>query len=265
MIHCRELNKDFDSKSEMFKALLSSKDNIIKLKKAAILKSSEKGHLAGVLNTNTIKGLDVEEGYFYAVINTTKYIDSHLDVHLDSIWTKSLKENKNNLLYVSDHSLKIADVIAWSEDVEAFTQSIEWKSLGKDFEGETTALIYKIKKDSIQNIEAKDAIESKRPIQNSVRMQYVKIELAVNSTDKEYQLEKKAWNNNIDLVANKDVAEEVGYMWLVEEAKIIKEGSMVLFGSNDATPIIYESEESKSQSTSKDLAAQKSNILLNLM
>lgn len=264
MIHCIELNRDFETKEQMFKALCASKNNIIKLKKAAILKSSEKGQISSTtIKLETIKGLDVKENYVYPVINTTKYIDSHLDVHMDGIWSKSINENKGNLLYVNDHSLKVSDVIAWSEDVNAFVKNISWKSLGKDFEGETQALIYEIPINKIVNQQAKEVIESKRAVQNSVRMQYVKIELAVDSTAKEYQTEKKAWDNNITKVANKEVAEEVGYMWLVKEAKIEKEGSMVLFGSNDATPIISEPLKSTQIEPPKD--TQKNNQLLNLM
>lgn len=263
MIYCIELNREFETKEDMFKALFASKDNIIKLKKAAIQKSADKGHMSNTyLKVDTIKDFEVKEDYIYPVINTTKYIDSHLDVHLDGLWSKSLNENKGQLLYVNDHSLKVADVIAWSEDVNAFTKDIPWKSIGKDFEGNTQALIYEIAKDKIVNAQAKQIIESKRPVQNSVRMQYVKIELAVNSNAKEYQTEKKAWDNYINQVANKEVAKDNGYMWLIKEAKIEKEGSMVLFGSNDATPIIQEPLKSTPGEPLKDT---RKNNMLNLM
>ena len=32
-------------------------------------------------------------------------------------------------------------------------------------------------------------------------------------------------------------------MWCIDEASIEKEGSLVLFGSNDATPVIYQKSE----------------------
>ena len=264
MIYCIELNKEFETKELMFKALYAAKNDIIKLKKAAIQKSSDKGQISSKsFKVDATKALDVNDGYFYPVINTTKYLDHHLDVHMDGIWTKSLNENKGNLLYVNDHSLKIADVIAWNEDVTAFTKEISWQSIGKDYPGNTQALIFEIPKDKIVNTQSKEVIESKRAVQNSVRMQYVKIELAVDSTAKEYQTEKKSWDSNIDLIANKEVAEKNGYMWLVKEAKIEKEGSMVLFGSNDATPIISEPLKSTQDEPLKD--THKNNNLLNLM
>ena len=47
-------------------------------------------------------------------------------------------------------------------------------------------------------------------------------------------------------IANKAQAIEQGYFWVVTEAKISQEGSMVLRGSNDATPIL--TSENKTQS-----------------
>lgn len=264
MIHCIELNKDFETRELMFKALIAAKDHIIKLKQSAIHKSYYKGQVSSnVFKGDAVKGIDTKDGYIYPIINTTKYIDSHLDVHMDGLWAKSLNENKDGFLYVNDHTLKASEVIAWNEDVKSYTVDVPWRSVGKDYPGNTQALVFEIAKDKIVNAESKGIIESKRPVQNSVRMQYVKIELAVNSKDKDYQNEKKKWDNNIDIVANKEVAEETGYMWLVKEAKIIKEGSMVLFGSNDATPIIYEPLKSTQTEPLKD--TQKNNNLLNLM
>ncbi|OYW19921.1 MAG: hypothetical protein B7Z54_02575 [Sphingobacteriales bacterium 12-47-4] len=87
------------------------------------------------------------------------------------------------------------------------------------------------------NDAARRAIEEKRPVQNSVRMQYVKIRLGMDtnvSEDKEY---KEYYDKRIGEIANRDVVEEYGYFWGIEEAKIDREGSMVLFGSNDVTPV----------------------------
>ena len=49
----------------------------------------------------------------------------------------------------------------------------------------------------------------------------------------------------INEIANKDKAIEQGYFWAVTEAKISKEGSMVLFGSNDVTQIIENKTEAE--------------------
>lgn len=243
MIKCIELNAEFATKSELFTALLKNEKNIIDLKKANIQKSCEKGQL-GTFNlfkvteeTKSLLGL--KDGHFYPVINTTKYLDSHGDVHFDGLWNKSLKEVNGSIFYVADHSLKISDVIAWPKDVNAYVKEVPWSFVGKDFEGSTQALIYEIPKEAIKHAAAKDIIEEKKPVQNSIRMQYVKIRLAIDDTAKEFAEHKAYFDSTIDSIVNKDVAKEQGYFWGIEEAKISKEGSMVLFGSNDATPIQY--------------------------
>lgn len=242
---CLELDKEFKSRNEMFAALKSNEDKIISLKKAAVYKSADKGQLAPCntfmkLPDETKAALNLKEDHIYPIINTTLYLDSHNDVHANGIWSKSLSEQKGQINYVLDHSLKISDVIAWADDVKAFTRSVSWAFVGKNFEGETQALIYEIPKDAIVSQDASKVIDEKRKVQNSVRMQYVKIELAMDSERKEDKENKKLWNKTIDKIANKEIAQEQGYYFWVSEAKIIKEGSMVLYGSNDATPIIYE-------------------------
>jgi len=243
MIKCLELDREFSTKHEMFKALLANEKNIIELKKAAILKSADKGQLSTFklfkVTEETKSLLQLKEGYIYPVINTTKYLDSHGDVHLDGIWNKSIKEQQGHLFYAADHELKTTSIIAWPNDVNAMIKDVPWSFVGKDFEGTTQALIYEIKSDVIEHSDAKNIIDKKRPVQNSVRMQYVKVRLAINDTAKEFSENKAYFDSVIETIANKDTAIESGYFWGIEEAKIVKEGSMVIYGSNDATPIRY--------------------------
>ena len=63
--------------------------------------------------------------------------------------------------------------------------------------------------------------------------------LAINSDDPEFKEENKVYQANINQVANKETVDSQGYFWLQTEAKIRDEGSMVVFGSNSATPITY--------------------------
>ena len=91
-------------------------------------------------------------------------------------------------------------------------------------------------------------------------MQYVKISLGINSTEKDFAEQKAYYDKRISEIANKEVVEEQGYFWGVEEAKIVKEGSMVIFGSNDATPIQYTEaviDTSGKQEPSKDTQKNK--------
>jgi hypothetical protein len=242
MIKCPELNKEFTTKEDLFKALKENADKIISLKKANIFKSHEKG--AGIStkfskDATAIKGMieGAKSNHLYAVINTTKYFDSHGDVHFDGIWNKSAGEQNGNIFYVADHSLKIDDVIAWKNDVNIIVKEIDWTAVGKDYPGKTQALIFEIPTDKIMHSKALEIINSEKDVQNSVRMQYVQIKLAVNSTDPDYKEEKATYDALINSIANKEDVEKNSYFWAINEAKIYKEGSMVIFGSNDATSI----------------------------
>lgn len=235
-------NKEFATKEELFAALRLNAEKIIALKKLDIHKSYFKGYpadgfLAKDLAEAAKVGPHMKDGYIYPIINTTRYMDSHDDVHLDGLWDRSVKEQQGKLYYVADHKIMIDSIIAWPSDVSAMVKSIPWSFVGKDYAGNTEALIYEIGKDKIVHAVAKNIIDEKRPVQNSVRMQYVTIHLGMNSPAKENIKFKEYYDKHINSIANKEVAEEQGYFFGVEEAKIIKEGSMVVLGSNDATTV----------------------------
>jgi hypothetical protein len=249
---CKELNnKEFSSKEEMFRALKNEAENIISLKKAEI-KCADPIAMRPLMKSEATKAMELDEGFIYPVINTTKYLDFHNDVHLDGIWNKSAKEQKGKVYYVADHELKLQSVIAFPKDVEIKLMDVEWKDLGFNYTGKTQALIYKIAKDKLRMKAAIDVVEEKIPMQNSIRMQYVKIDLAVDSTEDEFKEEKKLFDQVVEQIVNKDVAQERGYFWAVSEAKISQEGSMVLFGSNDATPLMQSKDNEPSKDTQKE-------------
>ena len=115
--------------------------------------------------------------------------------------------------------------------------------LEKTTPGQTEALIYKIPEDKIVKPTALDAIKQRRKVQGSVSMIYVKIKLAINSDDKEYAENKAFWDSHIDEIANKEDVEKQGYFLAFRRLEFTKKGSLVLFGSNDATEIMYPKDE----------------------
>jgi hypothetical protein len=142
--------------------------------------------------------------------------------------------------------MKIGSVVSFPQDVEIMVKTIAWSDLGYNYEGMTEALIFKTKISDYSNADAKAVIENKLPSENSVRMGYVKIQLALNEVHPDYKEQKAVYDKYINQIANKAVVQKQGYFWAVTEAKIQKEGSMVLSGSNDITPILY-SNSSKSE------------------
>lgn len=241
MIVCKEFpDKVFATKELLFAELRANVDRIIALKKADVYKSYEKGSAySGFLlkSDSTTKSPHMKDGYIYPVINTTKYMDSHKDVHFDGIWSKSAKEQDGKLFYVADHMTNIDNIIAWPEDVKVMVKSVAWSFVGKPYPGTTEALIYEIPKNKIVHDKAREIIRDKRPVQNSVRMMYVKISLGMNSELEDDKSYKAYYDEKIESIANREAVEEHGYFWGIEEAKIVTEGSMVIRGSNDATPL----------------------------
>lgn len=241
---CKELNKTFTNKEEMFKALQSNKSEIISLKKSQIIKSCEKGLGVNAKSIDiskigsTTKGLITDDNFYYIAVNTTKVLDSHGDLHIDGIWNKTVKDQQGKNYLVTDHKMELANVVAKKENIEMFVAEIPFSSIGKSFEGNTQALIYKVAKNDIINDLAKEWLESGDDIEASVRMQYVKIELALNSTAKEDKEELKLYNDNLNTIANKGDFDSIDYFWVVSEAKNIGESSLVLRGSNGATGLL---------------------------
>lgn len=247
MIKAHEFpGKTFASKEELFHALKESKSEIIALKTSEI-KSSDTIAI-GVFtdkDSTAIKGMRMESDYIYPVINTTKFMDSHNDVHMDGIWNKSVREQQGKIYYLADHNKSLTSVIAYPKDVEMMIKEFTFKELGVDLEGSTQALVFKIAKNKIRLTAASDVITENIPIEHSVCMNYVmgKLDLAVNSDDEEFAEAKKVWDEVYPIVANKDRADSQGYFWAVREAKIYTEGSMVLAGSNSATPLLQRKTE----------------------
>lgn len=244
MIACKELNSNYGTKEGLFKALRDNKELIIAEKRAQIQKSHEKGTgLKGKFLDVTklhgaAKGMDIDNDFYYIAVNSTKILDSHRDLHLDGIWNKTVKEQQGRNYLVLDHEVKVASTVVRKENIEMFTAEIPFSMIGKAYEGETEALIYKFPKTKIINTEAKEWLESGDDIEASVRMQYVKISLAMNSTEKGDEAEKKIYDQYYPSIANKEDYEEIYYFWAVSEAKNVMESSLVIAGSNNATGMV---------------------------
>lgn len=250
MIYCKELNKSFDDKELMFKELILNEKLIIDAKKTEV-KSIDKGlqivtnqnEIEKSLNSENEKGLKFDNDYYYFVVNSANILDSHNDLHVDNLWEKSKKEMQGKNYLVLEHKLELENIIAMPNDIEIITSKIPYSLLGKQYEGETYSLIYKVSKDKIVHQKIKDILEKGYNLQASVRMQYVKIEFAMNSNNPDYAKYKANYDTYFPLIANKEEFKEIEYFNVVKEAKNVKESSLVLFGSNNTTGRIDNKEE----------------------
>jgi hypothetical protein len=258
MIFCKELNKNFENKEVMFAELLANKELIIKEKTSNILKSIDKG-IAITSNQEAIlkaietnKELNIDKDFYYFVVNSSNILDSHGDMHVKGNWDKTVKEQQKKTYLVFDHQLKRSEIIAMKEDIEMVTLDIPFSLIGKNYDGNTYALVYKVHKDKIRNKEAKELLESGYSFEASVRMQYVKIDLAMDSNLKENAKEKENFDKYFSEIANKEDFETLSYFWVIKEAKNVQESSLVMFGSNPATGLINENKEADTITSSKN-------------
>jgi len=233
-------NKEFSTQEELFKALKDNKKELISLKKS-ITKQADAvsfGHNDTVISevnkeeindNNNPDVLNVK-----VVINTTNFLDSHGDVHINGIWNKSVKDNVS-FLHLQEHEREFDKVI--TDTAKGSVQSMTWKQLGLPYLGKTEALIFDSSIDKKRNEFMLNQYANGWVKNHSVGMRYVSLNLAVNSEAEWDKEEKAVWDKYYSLIANKELADEKGYFWAVTEAKII-EGSAVVMGSNSATPTL---------------------------
>ena len=233
----KELNKGFETKEELFKALKENKQLLMQKKKSEVKMKINDGVL-GFLDPkdNTVKALpDMEEDFIYPIISNTNYLDSHDDVHLNGSMNKTAKDQNGKIYYLADHQMKVDNIIAVPTDVEIYMQTVKWSDIGRNYEGETEVMVFKIHKDNIVHEKFKALLQKGHKLPNSIRMIYIKYDVAYNSKDPEYKEEYKVWNEVAPLIVNKERLEVQPFFYAVRELKIVSEGSAVLEASNDAT------------------------------
>lgn len=252
-------DNEFTTKAELFKHLRDNHDRLIDNKKGA-LKDTDSIEVSDYMKSQVKKNATkmeasytwMKDGFVYPAINTTNYLDSHSDVHLDSIWNKSAVDKNGKIVWDSNHELKIGSEVAYAPDVNIMLKNLKFSDLGYDSNKTTTALIFEVNKDNIVHPSIINRIEKNIPTQHSVRMRYVKIEFAMNSDEKGDEIYLARYNKYINTIANQEKAEEQGYFWIVLEAEIVAEGSSVVNGSNDITPMLIGKEAKPLKDTSKD-------------
>jgi len=256
--------KEFATKEAMFAEFRANIDDIISFKKAEIQKSCNKGtaitckSLDLLKLSDQVKGLKIDDAYYYIAVNSTKVLDSHQDLHIDGLWAKSVKEQQGMNYLVADHELTIADTIVRKEHVEMLIVRMPFALLGMPYAGDTEVLVYKFPKDKVVHSKAKEWLESGDQIEASVRMQYVTILFAMDSNDPEDITLKKNYDDYLPSIANKDDFEYIPWYFIIKEAKNVRESSLVIAGSNHVTGNINNTEPEKSTQTDPPSSSQKS-------
>lgn len=243
--------------------IVKRKQEIIELKKAAIKhsdplifnNSGEKPNIS-IVKSSTNKG---DEGALDVTLiaNTYNWMDSHGDVHLDGVFSKTIRENGEKVLHLHDHIHQLAAKVGRNKKV--YEQPVKWRDLGVQKDGYTTALFMDSEVLRTYNAMIFDQYKGGEINQHSVGMIYVKIDLAVN--DPEFKEEYSLWNKVFPLIGNPEAAENAQHFWVVTEAKL-KEISCVIEGSNELTPTVDTKDNEPSEDTqeSKDEEAETRTI-----
>lgn len=234
-----ELGKEFATQKELFKALKANKKEILRVKRKQIV--TDKVVTMPLKAATTIKNLD--SGYVYPVVSVTNLYDSHKDVHFKGCFNKTLKEQQGKVVYALDHYLEVEKIIAWEDDVEMQLMNFKMSDLGyHNDEREVEGLVYKIKEDVLMNCgkkAIKNIIENRKPVKNSIRMVYFKINLGINDNSEEFKEEYEYYQKRINDVYNREEVEKEGYFFGVEELGIKDEASMVVKPSQSAAITLY--------------------------
>jgi hypothetical protein len=250
---------EFATKKELYKFLAENKDKLIAQKKAVkkevdcpvivapILVTDHK-KTANKAESPIVDPVNLDSLKVVCIINTTNFLDSHMDVHLPGLWNKSLQENKM-IMHLQEHDMEFDKIIADGKDLKAYVKTFSWSELGYPYKGNTEALVFESnilrkRNEFMLNQYANGWVNS-----HSVGMYYSKMDMAIN--DEEMPNYFEAWQKYYPQIVNPDMADEKGYFWYVLEAKCV-EGSAVPIGSNTATPTLNVDKDIKGEKPLKD-------------
>lgn len=252
----------YTDKAQLFDWLITNKADLIDLKKSTI-KFADSFGMESVSNPIVIKSFSTENTDTDNQINRTiigntyNWMDSHDDVHLDGVFSDSIKQRASKIRHLHDHIYQLSARVGIPKQV--YEKMIPWVDLGVNKMGSTMALFMDSEIKRNLNAGIFEAYKNGEVDQHSVGMRYSKIFLAVNNPDSKE--EYATWNKYINLIGNKEKAEEKGFFWAVKEAALI-EISGVLEGSNELTPTLDPSFDSQNKSDPA-LSSQQLTELIN--
>ena len=244
-------NREFKSVKDFYHALKDNEQVILDLKKNQVYKSIEKGQ--GIINVTfeqkqTANKESYQSGFIYPVINSTMWLDNHDDVHITGCYKNTVQHQQGKVYYIDSHLKGMNNIIAKRNAIEMYVDQVEWKKLGKNIDGSTQCLMFKIAEENVKS-EYLQLIKEDRDLQNSLAMRYVDIAMAVNTNDSAFKENKELYDELYNKIANKEKAEKNGLFFAVKELAIMGEGSLcpVIGGSNSATSVIIASDESEKE------------------
>jgi len=248
--------------------ILKDKQEAINIKKSAYKHSDNVcNHIIKDGDENVTKIIleDEEQNNTVKVIaNTYYWLDSHGDVHVKGCFTKSIKESTNKIFHFDNHEHSFNSKVGKVKSVKEV--NVNWSDLGVEKEGKTICVIGETELIEDYNCQVYDAYKNNEVNQHSVGMQYVNLQIAVKQPQEVEAY--KLWNEIYPMLGNQELADNMGYFWVVKEAKL-KEYSCVLWqGSNSLTPTVKNIEAVEDTSKIeplKDTQNEQKQFFINLL
>jgi len=228
-------DKSFTDKMDLVRFMQKNRDELFAVKKAEYKTKSEPILKSGLFTNEFTPLIEDITGDFIQVktiINTSNVIDSHLDLHLQGIWNKTVSDNPFSH-HLKSHKSDFEFVI--SDKAKSYNERMNFKDLGLNVDMEMDANINEFVMERKRLPLMFDAYKNGEVKQHSVGMMYVKYDIAF--WDEESQKEMDFFNLMKSKAINPEVADEYGFLWIISEAKK-REGSAVVFGSNSITPTL---------------------------
>lgn len=251
---------EFKDKAELYKYLIENKTEILELKKSAFKEADGFGQTE--FESKVVKNInkdlttpDTDNEIQRTVVgNTYLWLDSHEDVHVPGCFAESIKQRgAKKISHLHDHIQQLDAKVGQFTNV--YEKQIPWLDLGVNRIGETESLMGDSTIKRSFNSKIFDQYKAGEIDQHSVGMFYVDLKMAINDPDiKEAYAEWQKWYPKL---GNPEKAAELGYFYVVYAAKL-REISCVLAGSNEITPTLSPSGDSKTEDNNKQEPADRS-------
>ena len=147
-------NIEFKTELDFFHALKTHSKEIIDFKTSIIHKSIEKGQGVNYISIerkeNTEKLNGFKNGFIYPIINSTGFMDSHDDCHFKGCYTKTVSDRQGKVYFVDTHGKTGQSIISRKSDIKMFIDDVDWRLLGKNYNGLTECLLFEINRSKVK-------------------------------------------------------------------------------------------------------------------
>lgn len=178
------------------------------------------------------------------IANVSGWCDSQMDVMIKDNWNKSINDlgaSGQKLIYhLKNHEYSTDSIVG--KDPNLYTKDIDLSMFNfKSDIKKAQALLMSSTVCEDYDCKTFQLYEDEQIKQHSIGLQYIKIFMCINSTEEEDAMYKENWDKYYPQVINKDRVDSKGFFWAVTESKIL-EVSVVLYGSNELTPVLTTSQ-----------------------